>query len=83
MLERENKELKLQLNELRRKYYGRKKKIQQETIRFAGEPKKKGAPFGHPGWIRKKPDHIDEIETIVKSKLSNQSYQNQSYYLTP
>ena len=64
-LGRENQELKLQLNELRRKYYGRKKNKGQETLELASEPKKKGAPFGHPGWVRKKPDSIDEIETII------------------
>lgn len=64
-LERENKELKLQLQELRQKYYGRKKKKDQEKLGLAAGPRKKGAPFGHPGWYRKKPDPIDEIETIV------------------
>lgn len=64
-LERENKELKLQLKELREKYYGRKRKKEREKLEFAAAAKKKGARFGHPGWFRKKPDHIDEIETIV------------------
>ena len=64
-LERENKELKLQLQELRDKYYGRKTKKKQEELRTAAAPKKKGAPFGHPGWSRKKPDHIDETEIIT------------------
>lgn len=32
-----------------------------------GKPKKRGAPFGHPGWFRKKPEIIDEeIEVHVK-----------------
>jgi hypothetical protein len=64
-LERENKELKLELQELRDKYYGRKIKKTQEETRTAAAPKKKGAPFGHPGWYRRKPDHIDEIEIIT------------------
>lgn len=64
-LERENKELKLQLQELRAKYYGRKKKKEGQTLAFAGTPKKKGAPFGHPGWFRKKPDCVDETEVII------------------
>jgi hypothetical protein len=63
-LERENKELKLQLKEFREKYYGRKKKKEQEQLQMKVEPKKKGAPYGHPGWFRKKPDHIDEVEII-------------------
>lgn len=63
-LERENRELKLQLQELRDKYYGRKRKGEQEILQVAPAPKKKGAPLGHPGWHREKPDHIDEIQTI-------------------
>ncbi len=26
----------------------------------SGNPKKRGAPIGHPGWFRKTPDHIDK-----------------------
>ena len=64
VLERENKELKLQLKELRDKYFGRKKKQQTEKFEVKKNPKKKGAPYGHPGWSRPKPDHIDEVEVI-------------------
>lgn len=64
VLERENKELKLQLKELRDKYYGRKKKQKKEKFETKNNPKKKGAPYGHPGWFRPKPDHIDEVEII-------------------
>lgn len=63
-LERENKELKLQLKELREKYYGRKKKKEREQLQTQAEPKKKGAPKGHPGWFRPKPNYIDEVEVI-------------------
>ena len=65
VLERENKELKLQLKELRDKYFGRKKKQQKEEFEAEKNPKKKGAPKGHPGWYRKKPDHIDEVEVLL------------------
>ena len=65
VLERENKELKLQLKELRDKYFGRKKKQKKEKFEAEKNPKKKGAPKGHPGWSRPKPDHIDEIEVIT------------------
>jgi hypothetical protein len=65
VLERENKELKLQLKELRDKYFGRKKKQQKEKFEAKKNPKKKGAPYGHPGWFRPKPDHIDEVEVIT------------------
>lgn len=64
VLERENKELKLQLKELRDKYYGRKKKQNKEKFEAKNNPKKKGAPKGHPGWFREKPDHVDAVEII-------------------
>ena len=64
VLERENKELKLQLKELRDKYFGRKKKQRKEKSEAEKNPKKKGAPKGHPGWFRKKPEHADEVEII-------------------
>jgi hypothetical protein len=64
-LDRENKELRLQLQELRQKYYGRKKKKDRETLEFAAATKKKGARPGHPGWYRKKPLHIDETQIIT------------------
>ena len=70
-LERENKELKLQLQEWRDKYYGRKRKQKQEELRTAAALKKKGAPFGHPGWFRKKPGHIDETELILPSRCGS------------
>jgi hypothetical protein len=52
------------LKELRDKYFGRKKKQKKEEFEAKKNPKKKGAPKGHPGWCRKKPDHIDEVEII-------------------
>ena len=70
VLERENKELKLQLKELRDKYLGRKKKKEKERFETKANPKKKGAPLGHPGWYRKKPDHIDEVEVITPCRCS-------------
>ena len=67
-LERKIKELELQLQEMRQKYYGRKKKKECEKLELAKEPKKKGARFGHPGWFRRKPVHIDETKTVVPSQ---------------
>ena len=32
------------------------------------EPKKKGAPIGHPAWHRPKPDHIDETQEVNPQK---------------
>ena len=56
--------MKLQLKGLREKYYGRKKKKEREQLQTKAEPKKKGAPQGHPGWWREKPGHVDEVEII-------------------
>lgn len=65
---RENRELKLQYGELARKYYGRKNKKNESTIENEKTSKKKGAPFGHPGWYRKKPGHFDKVETIIPDR---------------
>jgi len=66
---RENKELRIQNGELARKYYGRKKKKnKKDEIGIKTEPKKKGAPFGHPGWYRKIPEHIDKVEMLIPDK---------------
>lgn len=58
-LEKENDELKAKLKTLHTKQFKSNKKPKSDR------PKKKnrGAPKGHPGWSRKKPDHIDK--TIV------------------
>jgi transposase len=64
-LTKTNQTLTFQLKELKDKYYGRKKKKHEESSR---RPRKKGAPVGHLGWYRKKPDHIDEIEVVIPEK---------------
>lgn len=62
-LRKENLSLKAVIDYLRKERFGSKKKKKQETeeIRIPG---KKGAPFGHKGITRKKPEIIDE-EIII------------------
>ena len=62
-LRKENLSLKAMIDYLRKERFGGKNKKKQETeeIRI---PKKKGAPFGHKGITRKKPEIIDE-EIII------------------
>ena len=58
-LEEENAYLKYTLEEFREKIFGkRKKKDKDDPSGPKLEPKKPGAPMGHIGWFRKKPDHI-------------------------
>ena len=67
-LEKKNDELKAKLEALhRRQFKARKKrsKNQSEEKATADRKKKRGAPKGHPGWFRRKPDHIDK--TVVVS----------------
>jgi transposase len=68
LLERENAELKAKLQALHQRQFRRNKKKDMETggkdveggsLSNEGKKKKRGAPVGHPGWVRPKPDHID------------------------
>jgi len=68
ILERENAQLKAKLQALHRWQFRSNKKKDAETggkevegASLSNEEKKKkrGAPEGHPGWVRPKPDHID------------------------
>ncbi len=65
VLERENAELKAKLQALHQRQFRPNKKKHAETggegasSRNEGKKKKRGAPLGHPGWVRPKPDHID------------------------
>ena len=69
-LEEENAYLKYTLEEFREKIFGRKRKKDKDDDNPKPEapPKKLGAPKGHPGWFRKKPDHIDHIEEVRLKK---------------
>jgi transposase len=68
ILERENAELKAKLQALHRRQFKSNKKRDTETGGKEDEEvssskeekrKKRGAPTGHPGWVRPKPDSID------------------------
>jgi transposase len=68
ILERENAELKAKLQALhRRQFKSNKKKeaeagekdVEDASLSNEGEKKKRGAPVGHPGWVRPKPEYID------------------------
>lgn len=66
ILERENAELKAKLAALHRRQFkqNKKKEVEAETENPAdteenGKQKKRGAPMGHPGWVRPRPDYID------------------------
>jgi len=68
VLERENAELKAKLQALHRRQFKSNKKKDAETDQKDAESasssnerekKKRGAPVGHPGWVRPKPNHID------------------------
>lgn len=62
-LRKQLEESKRQVDDLRRSLYGKKKK----SASVPKESKKKGAPFGHKGVTRVKPEHIDEeIKLIPK-----------------
>lgn len=59
-LEEENRLLKLQLKEFREKFFKKNKRKEDEEDEKKPPPKKRGAPKGHPGTTRKKPDHVDK-----------------------
>jgi transposase len=68
ILERENAELKAKLQALHRRQFKPKRKkdaetggkdVENDSSSNEEEKKKRGAPRGHPGWARPKPDHID------------------------
>ena len=60
ILEEENRLLKLQLKEYRDKFFKKNKRKDSDEDEKKPPPKKRGAPKGHPGTTRKKPDHVDK-----------------------
>jgi transposase len=78
VMERENAELKARLQALHRRQFKSNKKKDSETVGkdiVGGSPsneekrKKRGAPVGHPGWVRPKPDHIDRSVDVPAPKI--------------
>jgi len=78
VLERENAELKAKLQALHRRQFKPNKKKEAETEgkdvegnspSNDGEKKKRGAPVGHPGWVRPKPNHIDQTVHVPAPRI--------------
>jgi transposase len=72
-LERENAELKAKLQALHRRQFKSNKKKDAErgkkdveggSLAREGIKKKRGAPVGHPGWVRPKPERIDQTVEV-------------------
>lgn len=67
-LERENAELKAKLQALHQRQFKPSKKKDAEDIEGDASSKegkrKRGAPVGHPGWVRPKPDRIDRTVDV-------------------
>ena len=89
VLERENAELKAKLQALHRRQFkpNRKKEAQTDgkdgqgaSVSSEGKPKKRGAPVGHPGWVRPKPDRIDRTVHVPAPTICPHC---QSHDLTP
>jgi transposase len=77
VLERDNAQLKAKLQALhRRQFKANKKKdtqagateVERGCLSYEGK-KKRGAPVGHPGWIRSKPDHIDRTVDVLAPRI--------------
>jgi transposase len=69
-LERENQHLKAQLHALhQRQFKGRKVSAAVSDSECPStQPKKRGAPVGHPPWRRPKPKHIDRVVPVPAPK---------------
>lgn len=70
-LEKENEELKAKLKALHNRQFKADKKPSPKSSKESDnaqpalkKKKKRGAPDGHPGWFRRKPDHIDKVVVV-------------------
>jgi transposase len=72
-LERENSELKAKLKMLHQRQFKPNKKKDPVDGSTQNRPplnlKKRGAPVGHPGWVRPKPTHIDRTVFVSAPKV--------------
>jgi transposase len=65
-LERENQQLKAQLQALHRRQFKGRKVPAASTSECPSTPRKpRGAPVGHPPWQRLKPKHIDRVIAVA------------------
>jgi transposase len=78
ILERENAQLKAKLQALHRRQFRPNKKKDAETggkdvvgasLSNEGKKKKRGAPVGHPGWVRPKPGRVDQTVHVPAPKI--------------
>jgi hypothetical protein len=73
-LEKENAQLKAKLKALHQRQFkaGKKKTAPEKTDCSLSQSKaplkKRGAPKGHPGWHRRKPDHVDKVVSVRAPK---------------
>jgi len=65
-LESQNQDLKAKLKALHQKQFKANKKRKPSDSKPDSDVKKKkrGAPKGHPGWFRRKPDHVDKTVMV-------------------
>lgn len=72
-LEAENRILSHELAEVRVKLFSRKTKDKKDKEKLVRQPKKKGAPKGHPGWFcHPSPalnHHVSSIEPLVQNYI--------------
>ncbi len=89
ILERENAELKARLQALHRRQFRANQKKGAQTggmngegasVSSEGKKKKRGAPMGHPGWVRPKPDRFDQTVQVPAPTICPHC---QSHELTP
>jgi len=72
ILERENAELKAKLRAVNQRQFKSNKKSEEENINCAAAPmksKKRGAPVGHPGWTRPRPDRVDRMVNVPAPEI--------------
>jgi len=74
-LEEQNEQLKAKLKALHQRQFksnkNRNRQSSNDSADNCSEPakKKRGAPKGHPGWFRRKPDHIDKTVVVAAPEL--------------
>ena len=74
-LEKENAELKAKFQALhQRQFKANRKKDKQKKEKTSGNinssrKKKRGTPVGHPGWFRKKPEHVDQTVHVSAPEI--------------
>lgn len=68
-LEAENAELKAKLTALHRRQFKSNRKPPLARASPPEQARKRGAPKGHPGWQRPKPDHIGHTHIVAAPKV--------------